>query len=116
MSVNFDLKRAILDTEKVSNGIELKCFPDVLLLFIDRMQPKGFLIAATNLARALDPAVWRRFNEVIWFDKSDRPMIERFLRLKFKNVATTFDAASHSSSLKGYSYAEIERVRARRLG
>jgi SpoVK/Ycf46/Vps4 family AAA+-type ATPase len=89
---------------------ELRRVVNSLLLFIDRMQPKGFLIAATNLERALDPAVWRRFNEVIWFDKPDRSMIERFLRLKFKNVATTFDPASHSSTLKGYSYAEIERV------
>jgi hypothetical protein len=31
MSVNLELKGTILDTEKVSNGIELKCFPDALL-------------------------------------------------------------------------------------
>ena len=47
--------------------------------FFSSFQPKGFLIAATNLDRALDPAVWRRFDEVIWFEKPDRPMIERFL-------------------------------------
>jgi SpoVK/Ycf46/Vps4 family AAA+-type ATPase len=89
---------------------ELRRVVNSLLLFIDRVQPKGFLIAATNLDRALDPAVWRRFDEVIWFEKPDRPMIERFLRLKFKNVATSFDPASRSAALEGYSYAEIERV------
>jgi SpoVK/Ycf46/Vps4 family AAA+-type ATPase len=81
-----------------------------LLLFIDRIQPKGFLIAATNLDRALDPAVWRRFDEVIWFEKPDRPLIERFLSVKFKNVATSFDPSSRSAALEGYSYAEIERI------
>jgi SpoVK/Ycf46/Vps4 family AAA+-type ATPase len=89
---------------------ELRRVVNSLLLFIDRIQPKGFLIAATNLDRALDPAVWRRFDEVIWFEKPDRRMIERFLSLKFKNVATSFDPASRSAALEGYSYGEIERV------
>ena len=38
MSVNFDLKRTILDTEKVSNGIELKRFPDALHCSLTRMR------------------------------------------------------------------------------
>lgn len=89
---------------------ELRRVVNSLLIFIDRIQPKGFLIAATNLDRALDPAIWRRFDEVIWFEKPDRPMIERFLRVKFKNVATSFDPASRGIALEGYSYAEIERI------
>jgi SpoVK/Ycf46/Vps4 family AAA+-type ATPase len=89
---------------------ELRRVVNSLLLFIDRMQPKGFLIAATNLDRTLDPAVWRRFDEVIWFEKPDRAMIGRFLRAKFKNVKTSFDPGNHSSALEGYSYAEIERI------
>ncbi len=43
-------------------------------------------------------------------DPIDRPMIERFLKLKFKNVALDFDPLAQSSKLEGYSYAEIERV------
>src|SRR5262245_7038009 len=31
LSVNFEFKTPILDMEKVSNDIELKCFPDALL-------------------------------------------------------------------------------------
>ena len=89
---------------------ELRRVVNSLLLFIDHIQPKGFLIAATNLDQSLDPAVWRRFDEVVWFDKPNRPMIARFLRLKFKNISTTFDPAEHSAGLEGYSYAEIERV------
>jgi len=37
-------------------------------------------------------------------------MIERFLRLKFKNILTAFDPIRHSEALHGYSYAEIERI------
>jgi hypothetical protein len=89
---------------------ELRRVVNSLLLFIDHVQPKGFLIAATNLDRSLDPAVWRRFDEVVWFDKPSRSMIGRFLRLKFKNVALAFDPMKHAAALEGYSYAEIERV------
>jgi SpoVK/Ycf46/Vps4 family AAA+-type ATPase len=89
---------------------ELRRVVNSLLLFIDHIQPKGFLIAATNLDRSLDPAVWRRFDEVVWFDKPDRSMIGRFLRLKFKNIAVAFDPMRHATALEGYSYAEIERV------
>jgi SpoVK/Ycf46/Vps4 family AAA+-type ATPase len=89
---------------------ELRRVVNSLLLFIDRIQPKGFLVAATNLDKSLDAAVWRRFDEVVWFDKPNRQMIDRFLRLKFKNILTTFDPTQQSSALVGYSYAEIERV------
>jgi SpoVK/Ycf46/Vps4 family AAA+-type ATPase len=96
--------------EDKSEHNELHRVVNSLLVFIDRIRPKGFLVAATNLDQALDPAVWRRFDEVIWFDKPDRSMIQRFLRLKFKNVETSFDPLAHAGSLEGYSYAEIERI------
>lgn len=89
---------------------ELRRVVNSLLIFIERITPKGFLIAATNLDHALDPALWRRFDEVIWFDRPNRSMIERFLRMKFKNVMLAFDPATHAADLEGYSFAEIERV------
>ncbi len=89
---------------------ELRRVVNSLLLFIDRIQPKGFLIAATNLDNSLDPAIWRRFDEVVWFEKPDRSMIKRFLSHKFKNVPTSFDPAIRVSAMEGYSYAEIDRL------
>jgi SpoVK/Ycf46/Vps4 family AAA+-type ATPase len=89
---------------------ELRRVVNSLLLFIDRIQPKGFLIAATNLDQSLDPAIWRRFDEVVWFEKPNRPMIERFLRHKFKNVPTKLDFSIRLKAMEGYSYAEIDRL------
>lgn len=89
---------------------ELRRVVNSLLIFIDRITPRGFLVAATNLDRALDPAIWRRFDEVIWFDKPDQRMIERFLRMKFKNVLTSFDVLFYAPELENYSYAEIDRI------
>jgi SpoVK/Ycf46/Vps4 family AAA+-type ATPase len=89
---------------------ELRRVVNSLLIFIDRIQPKGFLIAATNLDQSLDPAIWRRFDEVIWFDRPEPAMIRKFLRMRFKNVVASFDPTSRASELDGYSYAELERI------
>lgn len=89
---------------------ELRRVVNSLLIFIDRIQPKGFLIAATNLDQSLDPAIWRRFDEVIWFDRPNQAMIRRFLRMRFKNVTAAFDPVSRVADLEGHSYAELERI------
>lgn len=89
---------------------ELRRVVNSLLIFIDRIQPKGFLVAATNFDQSLDPAIWRRFDEVIWFDMPDKRMSARFLEMKFKNVPRSFEPQSHLAELKGYSYAELDRI------
>jgi len=96
--------------DDTSEHNELRRVVNSLLIFIDRIRPRGFLVAATNLEQSLDPAIWRRFDEVIWFERPDREMIGRFLKLKFKNIHISFDAMAHAPSLEGYSYAEIERI------
>ncbi len=89
---------------------ELRRVVNSLLIFIDRIQPKGFLVAATNFDQSLDPAIWRRFDEVIWFDRPNRRMAARFLRMKFKNVSLNFNPETYLQELDGFSYAELERV------
>ena len=89
---------------------ELRRVVNSLLIFIDRIQPKGFVVAATNLDQSLDPAIWRRFDEVVWFDRPDKRMIARFLKMRFKNVVIDFDPQAHLAALEGYAYAELERL------
>lgn len=96
--------------EDMNEHNELRRVVNSLLLFIDQLRPQGFLIAATNLDQALDPAIWRRFDEVIWFDRPDRQATERYLRMKFRNVPLNFDPVSRAPELQGFSFAEIERV------
>ncbi|MDH2356677.1 ATP-binding protein [Bradyrhizobium sp. SSUT112] len=96
--------------DDTSEHNELRRVVNSLLIFIDRIKLKGFLVAATNLDQSLDAAIWRRFDEVIWFEKSDREMIEQFLALKFKNIRIAFDPVSQAGSLEAYSFAEIERI------
>jgi SpoVK/Ycf46/Vps4 family AAA+-type ATPase len=89
---------------------ELRRVVNSLLVFIDRIRPKGFLIAATNLEKSLDAAIWRRLDEVIWFERPDRQLVRQFLIDKFKNVKAAFEPGSFASRLAGRSYAEIERI------
>ncbi|MYM38646.1 AAA family ATPase [Duganella qianjiadongensis] len=89
---------------------ELRRVVNSLLLFIDRMQPKGFLVAATNLDKSLDPAIWRRFDDVLWFEKPNASLIAHFLKIKFKNTPVDFSLLKHAASFDGFSYAEIGRV------
>lgn len=96
--------------EDISEHSELRRVVNSLLVFIDRITPRGFLVAATNLEQTLDAAVWRRFDEVVWFDMPDRTMVTTFLEMKFRNAPTSFKPHLYAPKLDGYSYAEIERV------
>lgn len=96
--------------EDANESGELRRVVNSLLMFIEQIEPGGFLIAATNLADQLDPAIWRRFDEVVWFDLPDAPQIEAYLRHAFRNLDTTIDPTAFIGQLRGSSYAELARV------
>lgn len=100
---------ARLRDDETQHG-ELKRVVNSLLQLIDRFAGQGFLIAATNHEKQLDAAIWRRFDEIIYFDKPDRLQVIRLLKLKFRNFKTDFDPSSKADDLFGFSHAEIERV------
>ncbi|KGJ01724.1 ATPase family associated with various cellular activities (AAA) [Paracoccus halophilus] len=96
--------------EEAGEHSELRRVVNSLLIFIEQIQPGGFLIAATNLDGHLDPAVWRRFDEIVWFDAPDAAMVRKYLVHAFRNVRASFDPAGYADQLLGYSYADLERV------
>ena len=89
---------------------ELRRVVNSLLIFIEQIAPSGFLIAATNLDQHLDPAIWRRFDEVIWFELPDTGMITKYLVHAFRNSKITFDPAAFAAEFQGYSYADLEKL------
>jgi SpoVK/Ycf46/Vps4 family AAA+-type ATPase len=96
--------------EEAGEHNELRRVVNSLLIFIEQIEPSGFLIAATNLDQHLDPAIWRRFDEVIWFELPDIGMIEKYLVHAFKNSKINFDPAAFAVELRGYSYADLEKL------
>ena len=89
---------------------ELRRVVNSLLMFIERFEGKGFLIAATNLEASLDSALWRRFDEVVLFERPTAAKIKSMLKLKTKNFPAEFNIESRAKELAGFSYSEIERV------
>lgn len=96
--------------EQASENSELRRVVNSLLIFIEQIEPSGFLIAATNLDAHLDLAIWRRFDEIIWFDLPNLAMVRNYLRHAFQNTETAFDPIGYAKQLQGYSYAELEKV------
>lgn len=85
---------------------ELKRLVTVLLQSIDEWPATSIMIAATNHAELLDPAVWRRFDNIIKFSTPEIGNIRSFLIHKNipENIA---DLVSHSAY--GESFAIIEK-------
>ena len=122
--------RHVLDYAKTVNGVllldelnsiakrrddatdvgELKRLVTVLLQEIDDWPPTGLLIAATNHADLLDPAVWRRFEMRIEFpmppDAEVRRAIDTFLGSSAAPAAWKDVLAV---TLRGLSFSDIER-------
>ena len=89
---------------------ELRRVVNSLLGMIDRHQTRGVLIAATNLETSLDPAIWRRFDDVVVFEPPAHAEVAALLALVFKNFPVNFELQTSAAKLTGLSYAEIQRV------
>lgn len=100
---------ARLREDETLNG-ELRRVVNSLLTLIEKYKGQGFVVAATNHEKQLDPAIWRRFDEVVFFEKPGRQEIVRLLDLKFKNFRRDFQSAENAVFLDGFSHADIERV------
>ena len=90
---------------------ELKRLVTVLLQQLDDWPSSGLLIAATNHSELLDPAVWRRFQQLVDFELPQEDGIRVFLGSLFEEVAPNMSAWVDilSISLVGKSYSDIER-------
>jgi len=89
---------------------ELRRVVNSLLMMFERFYGQGFLIAATNLESTLDDALWRRFDEVVLFDRPTPAKARAMLALKTRNFKPSFEIAKKAERLKGFSFAEIDRL------
>jgi SpoVK/Ycf46/Vps4 family AAA+-type ATPase len=91
---------------------ELKRVVNAFLQMLDSFEGKSLLIAATNHDQMLDSAVWRRFDEILFFDLPNIEQLRRLLSVKLKGLRREFEIedAEFISQLKGMSHADVERV------
>ncbi len=91
---------------------ELKRVVNAFLQMLDSYQGGSILIAATNHEKILDSAVWRRFDEILFFEPPNSTQLKNLLTVKLRGVRREFELEDLTISglFKGMSYADVERV------
>jgi len=91
---------------------ELRRVVSALLQMMDSYRGESLLVAASNHEGMLDRALWRRFDEVVKFDRPSQAEVVRLLQAKLRGVRRDFELESDdvSQAFLGFSHADIERV------
>jgi SpoVK/Ycf46/Vps4 family AAA+-type ATPase len=90
---------------------ELKRLVTVLLQEIDDWPPSGILIAATNHSDLLDPAVWRRFEQIVEFPLPDVGDLATAIRSRLGNPPDLkLQVELLAALMHEKSYADADRV------
>lgn len=91
---------------------ELKRVVNSFLQMLDSYRGRSLLIAATNHEGMLDRALWRRFDEIFFFDRPNLEQIRRLLELKLRSSDYDLptDSRDFLQHMEGFSHADIERV------
>lgn len=92
------------------NG-ELKRVVNSFLQILDNFNSDSFIIAATNHEKMIDSALWRRFDEIVFFGKPNEQQISYLIKNKLRAFKTLdLDIEKFSKKLISSSYADVERI------
>lgn len=90
---------------------ELKRVVNTYLQLVDNFQSDSLIIAATNHELLLDKALWRRFDDILYFDVPDNVQITDLIKLKLKSIHhKKLNYEDFIEHMVGWSHADIERV------
>lgn len=91
---------------------ELRRVVNAVVQMMDEYAGNSVLIAATNHESILDSAIWRRFEEILHFERPNLEQLRRLLSLKLRGVRREFepDDPTVANLFRGMSHADVERV------
>lgn len=90
---------------------ELKRVVNAFLQMLDRFRGRSLVIAATNFEQSLDPALWRRFDEVVRFERPNVKQIEALLKKRCAGwLEPNPSLSTIVNELGGSSHGEVEKV------
>lgn len=91
---------------------ELKRVVNSFLQMLDSFHSETLAVAATNHQGLLDPALWRRFDDILLFEKPSAVEIEQLLCRYFQqiNLGKSIRIKAISKRLLGMSHADIQRI------
>jgi len=81
-----------------------------LLQELEHSTPRGLIVASSNVPRALDDALWRRFDLVLDFPSPSARQILSFARKRLAAVGGQAGRDLASALRRAHSYADAERV------
>jgi len=91
---------------------ELKRLVTVILQEVDQWPNSGLLLSATNHPELVDPALWRRFDAVLTFEKPNASAVDTAIRRFLANDLDKFAPAigTIAAAATGQSLSDIERM------
>jgi len=100
------------EREDATEHGELRRVVSAFLQMMDNYRGSSILVAASNHEGMLDRALWRRFDEVLVFEKPDRDQVRMLLEVKLRGVRRDFEADDSTmlAGFAGLAHADIERV------
>ena len=108
----FDEFDAIGSQRGMTNDVgEIRRILNSFLQMIEQDRSHGLIVAATNHAEILDPALYRRFDDVLHYTLPDKSQIEKMLRTRLAGTAVKRIRWGALADLAaGLNYAEIARA------
>ncbi len=97
--------------DDVTEHGELKRVVNTFLQLLDGLSSPGLFIAATNHERLLDNALWRRFDDILYFDRPSVGEIRVLIGKKLRGIAhPKLQVDRYVPEMTGWSHADVERV------
>ena len=108
----FDEFDAIGSQRGLTNDVgEIRRVLNSFLQMIEQDRSHSLIVAATNHPGILDPALFRRFDDVLYYDLPDKPQITKLLKTRLgRSAAEGVGWRSLADVAAGLSYADVTRA------
>lgn len=102
------LGKARDDSQEVG---ELKRVVGSFLQLLDSHPRESLVVAATNHEGLLDEALWRRFDEVLSFERPSEEQLAQLIELRLRAVRRSgVDVPRFATKMAGFAFADAEKV------
>lgn len=100
------------EREDASEHGELKRVVNSFLQMLDGYRGRSLIVAATNHERMLDRALWRRFDDVLLFERPNTEQLKELFATKLRGVRHELPLTNREflGRFRGFAHADVERV------
>ena len=100
-----------LGGDRAGNDVgEARRILNSFLVFLEEASPESIIVAATNHRGILDPALFRRFDQVLSYALPDQSQANKIMRMRLGPLGKGVRWAQVSSKAEGLSHAELVKA------